>query len=128
MVLGWALAVTGHVPVNNLHETLSVAAWTLVGVFLALRTRFKLKILGVYTAPLAVFILLAATQFPREPLQPENLLKGVWLIIHILTIFVGDAAFVLAAGVGMLYLIQERNIKAKTARLLFQAAAVAGSA
>jgi len=118
--LGWAFAAAGHVPVNNLHETLSVAAWTLVAAFLALRAKFKLKILGVYTAPLAVFILLAATQFPREPLQPENLLKGVWLTTHILATFLGDAAFVLAAGVGMLYLIQERNIKAKTRDFFFK--------
>jgi cytochrome c-type biogenesis protein CcsB len=118
--LGWAFGASGHVPVNNLHETLSVAAWTLVSAFLALRAKFKLKILGVYTAPLAVFALLAATQFPPEPLQPENLLKGVWLTTHILATFLGDAAFVLAAGVGVLYLIQERNIKAKTRDFFFR--------
>ncbi|MFZ1986274.1 MAG: c-type cytochrome biogenesis protein CcsB [Desulfatitalea sp.] len=118
--IGWAFIASGHVPVNNLHETLAMAAWTIVGVFLLLQVKFRLKILGVYTAPLAVFILLAATQFPREPLQPQNLLKGVWLSMHILTTFVGDAAFVLAAGVGMLYLIQEHNIKSKTRDFFFK--------
>ena len=30
--IGWSLAATGHMPVNNLHETLMVVAWALVGL------------------------------------------------------------------------------------------------
>ncbi|WP_054034009.1 c-type cytochrome biogenesis protein CcsB [Desulfatitalea tepidiphila] len=118
--IGWAFADTGHVPVNNLHETLSMTAWAVVGAFLVLNLKFRIKILGVYVAPLVVFILLIATQFPREPLQPQNMLKGIWLLVHIITIFAGDAAFALAAGVGGLYLLQERNIKAKTRGFFFK--------
>lgn len=119
-LIGWAFAASGHMPVNNLHETLTITAWALVGVFLAVHLKFRLKVLGIYVAPLAVFILLAAGQFPREALQPDNLLKSVWLVIHIVAIFGGDAAFALAAGVGALYLIQERNIKAKTRGFFFK--------
>lgn len=119
VVLGQAYFVTGHMPVNNLHETLALSAWALVGFFLGLSLKFYLKVLGIYVAPLAVFIMLAATEFPSQPLQPENLLKGVWLTIHIITIFGGDAALALAAGVGMLYLIQERNLKHKTRNFFF---------
>ena len=119
-MIGWAFAATGVMPVSNLHETLAITAWALVGAFLVLNLKFRLKILGVYVAPLAVFILLIATQFPREPLQPQNFLKGVWLVIHIFTTFTGDAAFALAAGVGMLYLLQERTIKTKTRGFFFK--------
>ncbi len=120
IVIMWSFVITGHMPVNNMHETLSITAWAIVAVYLGLYLKFHLKILGIYTAPLAVFLLLAATQFPRETLQPENLLKGVWLTIHIIAIFTGDAAFVLAAGVGALYLIQERSIKTKTRGFFFK--------
>jgi cytochrome c-type biogenesis protein CcsB len=120
VVIGHQFIVTGHVPVNNLHETLSIVAWTLVGAFLLLNLRFPLKILGVYTAPLAAFILLAALQLPREPLQPQNVLRGFWLTVHIVTVFFGNAAFALAAGAGLLYLLQERNIKAKTRGFFFK--------
>jgi cytochrome c-type biogenesis protein CcsB len=118
--LGWLMAVSGHVPVNNLHETLSLVAWALVGVFLVLYLKVRVKILGIYAAPLATFVLLVATQFPREPLQPQDVLKGFWLVVHILTIFLGDAAFMLAAGVGVLYLLQERSIKHKTHGFFFK--------
>lgn len=120
IVMIWSFVVTGHIPVNNLHETLSITAWAIVAAYLGLNFKFHLKILGIYTTPLAAFLLLAATQFPSETLQPENLLKGVWLTIHIIAIFTGDAAFVLAAGVGMLYLIQERSIKTKTRGFFFK--------
>ena len=118
--IAWAYAAAGHMPVDNLHETLSLVSWAIVGVFLVLNIKFRLKILGVYAAPLAVFILLTATQFPSEPLQPQNLLRGFWLVIHIITIFSGDAAFVLAGGVGVLYLLQERSIKNKTRGFFFK--------
>ncbi len=120
VVLVWRFAATGHLPVNNLHETLVLVAWTVTGVYLLLRIRFNLKILGVYVAPLAAFILLMAVQFPREPQQPQNLLKGFWLVVHVLTILVGDAAFVLAAGAGALYLMQERSIKNKAPGFFFK--------
>ncbi|MDA8141602.1 MAG: c-type cytochrome biogenesis protein CcsB [Desulfobacteraceae bacterium] len=115
-----AFATTGHMPVNNLHETLSMTAWALVGAFLALNFKFRLKILGIYASPLALFIVLAAGQLPSEPLQPDNLLKGAWLVIHIFTIFTGDAMLALAAGCGLLYLIQERSIKSKSRGFFFK--------
>jgi cytochrome c-type biogenesis protein CcsB len=120
MVIGAAFVTTGHVPVNNLHETLSLTAWALAGAFLVLQFKFRLKILGVYAAPLALFVLLAAGQFPKQPLQPQNLLKGVWLVIHIFTIFAGDAMLALAAGCGLLYLLQERGIKSKIRGFFFK--------
>jgi cytochrome c-type biogenesis protein CcsB len=119
-VILWAFFKIGHMPVNNLHETLSLVAWTLVGAFLALKLKMPVKILGVYVAPLAVFILIMASQLPRERLQPQNLMKGIWLVVHIITIFIGDAAFALACGLGVLYLIQERSIKKKSHGFFFK--------
>lgn len=92
-VIIWSFAQSGHMPVNNLHETLSLVSWTLVGAFLVLHIKLRVKVLGVYVAPLAAFILFAASQFPKEPMQPQNLLKGFWLVIHIITIFLGCKGF-----------------------------------
>ena len=120
VVILWAFIEVGHMPVNNLHETLSLVTWALVGAFLALKLKIQVKILGVYVAPLAVFLLIMASQFPRERLQPQNLMKGIWLVAHIITIFIGDAAFALACGLGVLYLIQERSIKQKSHGFFFK--------
>ncbi len=119
-VLTWSIVARGHMPVNNLHETLSMVAWSLVAVYLLLHLKLQVKILGVYVTPLAAFVMLAASQFPGHLLQPPNLLKGFWPAAHIVTIFVGEAAFALACGLGILYLLQERSIKTKTRGFIFK--------
>jgi cytochrome c-type biogenesis protein CcsB len=116
----WAFGASGHMPVNNLHETLLLVAWALTGAFLVLNLKLQVKILGVYVAPLTAFVMLVAGQFSRDLVQPQSLLKGFWLVAHIITIFVGDAAFALACGVGVLYLLQERSIKTKTRGFIFK--------
>lgn len=105
---------SGHIPVNNLNETLLIAAWAVVGVFLWVQYKYRLKILGVYAAPLAAFVMVMASQLSREPAQTKNIFNSFWFHIHILGVFIGEAAFALACGLGILYLIQEYAIKSKT--------------
>lgn len=120
IVIIGAYIMIGHMPVNNLHETLSLVAWTLCGAFLALNIKIQVKVLGIYVAPLAAFVLIMASQFPGEKLQPQSLMKGFWLVAHIITIFIGYAAIALACGVGVLYLIQENSIKRKSHGFFFK--------
>jgi ABC-type transport system involved in cytochrome c biogenesis permease subunit len=105
----------GHFPVNNLHETLSFTAWAIAVVFLAFAFRFKLKILGIYAAPLISLTMIVAYQMPKAAAQNPQLFKSWWLAAHIVTMFLGNAAFALACGLGVLYLLQENAIKRKPA-------------
>jgi cytochrome c-type biogenesis protein CcsB len=50
----------------------------------------------------------------------EAIVNNFWLIAHILLIFSGEAALALAFGAGVLYLVQERAIKAKTRGFFFR--------
>ena len=109
----------GNFPVNNLYETLSLTAWTITVVFLAFSVRYRLKILGIYAAPLISLTMIAAYQMPRSVAQDPQLFKSWWLAAHIITSFVGNAAFTLACGLGILYLLQERAIKRKTRGFFF---------
>ena len=128
MVIGFALHTAslvacgiqaGHVPVNNLHETLSVTGWAIAAVFLTFSFRYKLKVLGIYAAPLITLVMITAYQMPRPLAQDPQLLKSWWLASHIVTIFLGNAAFTLACGLGVLYLLQENAIKKKTRGFFF---------
>ncbi len=103
----------GVVPVLNLSQTFIFTGWTISGVFLIFQRKYNLKILGIYTAPLVVFIIVTGYCLPSENLGIDNLFRNFWLILHIITIFVGESAFVLACGVGILYLVQEYSIKKK---------------
>ena len=118
--IGYMFIKTGRIPAQNLYETLSLSGWAVAGVFLAFQYKFNLKILGIYAAPLATLILIISSLLPREPVQVNDLFKSYWLVIHILTIFIGEASFALACGLGILYLIQEHAIKTKTHGFFFK--------
>jgi cytochrome c-type biogenesis protein CcsB len=103
----------GHLPVNDLHGTLLVAGWALVGVFLAIGRGYRLQVLGVYAAPLALLIMIVVSLSPSAPAADKTLFNSFWLVSHIITVFLGDAALALACGIGILYLFQENAIKGK---------------
>ncbi len=111
---------SGHVPVGNLRQTLCMAAWAVAGVFLLIQYRFNIKILGIYAAPFIALMMLIAAQLPDEPSQTQTIFKSFWLISHVVVIFIGEAAFALACGIGILYLLQENAIKTKRHRFFFR--------
>lgn len=119
LVLAWAAIRTGGVPVNNMHETLSITAWTTAGVFFLLQFRYRLKILGIYAAPLVTLVMLVSSTMSKTPFPDQGLLKSFWLAAHIIMVFLGDAAFALACGIGILYLAQEHTIKTKKRGFFF---------
>ena len=118
--IAYGFVQSGYIPVGNLFETLSLAAWTVAGVFLVLQAKFKLKVLGIYAAPLITLVMVIASQLPKAPVQATNIYKSFWLVIHVITIFIGEASFALACGVGLLYLIQEHSIKTKQRGFFFR--------
>jgi len=118
--IGYGFVQSGNFPVNNLHQTLSMAGWTITGVFLIFHFRFHLKILGVFAAPLVTLVMVIAARLPSAPDQADNILNSIWLVAHVITIFIGEASFALACGVGFLYLVQEHTIKSKTHGFFFK--------
>jgi len=120
LVLAAIAVKTARVPAANLHETLSVAGWALAGVFLFFQRRFDVKVLGAYAAPLVTVVVIAALHFPQSQVPLKTAMTSLWLLVHIATVFIGDAAFALAAGLGLLYLAQERAIKGKRHGFFFK--------
>ncbi len=118
--IGYAFISSGVLPVRNLYETLVVAGWAIAGVYLIFQYKYDLKILGIYAAPLAVVVLIVAGQLPVRELELNSLFKSVWLVTHVIFIFIGEGAFALACGLGILYLIQERALKTKRYGFFFR--------
>lgn len=110
----------GHIPVQNLHETLSTFGWAVVGVFLILQIKFHLMVLGALVAPLATLSVIIASILPSPPIELDPLFKGLWRTFHIGTLIVGNAAFAIAFLVGILYLVQEKAIKDKKRGFFFR--------
>jgi cytochrome c-type biogenesis protein CcsB len=111
---------TGHIQVHNLRVTLSFASWSAAIVFLSLRLiKINLKILGVYAAPLATCTYILSINFTDIPAQTVEIYSSIWLIVHVIFVFIGEAALALACGVGILYLIQENALKTKKRGFFF---------
>jgi len=99
----------GHAPLSNMYESLVVFAWAIVVFYLFLEMKFKNRMLGGFAVPFAFFSM-AYASFAKEinqqisPLVPA--LQSNWLIAHVVTCFIGYAAFAVACGMGILYLFK----------------------
>jgi cytochrome c-type biogenesis protein CcsB len=92
-------------PFSNMYESLILFAWSIALIYLILELVYRTRIAGTFAAILAVVAIAAASFFDAtiEPLVPA--LQSNWLTYHVLTCFVGYAAFAIAAAVGIVYLI-----------------------
>ena len=113
MAMGISTFIMGTLPVQNLHQNLSIAALALALTFIVLKFKFNLKILGIFTTPLVFTMMIAALFHPESLPAADSTLKGFWLISHIIFIFIGEAALALACGAAILYIVQEKAIKQK---------------
>jgi cytochrome c-type biogenesis protein CcsB len=118
--IAYTTIASGHFPVRNLRETLSIAGWAIAAIFLVFQSRFRLKILGIYAAPLIAVVMVAVSQVPDTPIEAQGIFKNFWLISHVIAVLIGNAAFALACGIGILYLIQEHAIKTKKPGFFFK--------
>ena len=106
----------GHAPLSNLYESVVFFSWTIVLIFLLLDLRYRYRVIGAFVMP---FALLGMTWAQLglasgiEPLVPA--LQSNWLLYHVVTCFLGYAAFAVACGISVLYLIRERTGDAVTA-------------
>jgi cytochrome c-type biogenesis protein CcsB len=96
----------GRAPLTNLYESLVFFAWTIAIVYLLMERKFKIKTAGAFVTPFPFIIMAYASLNPNEiePLVPA--LQSNWLISHVVTCFVGYAAFAVSFGVSFLYLFK----------------------
>jgi cytochrome c-type biogenesis protein CcsB len=110
----------GHAPLTNLYESLTFFSWTISIIYLVVERRYKNKVLGAFAMPLACLSLAYASlshEKQIEPLIPA--LKSNWLIAHVFACFIGYAAFAVAFGISIMYLMKRRQNDVPTApRLL----------
>ncbi len=117
--IGEAWMRLGHFPVYNLPETVTVLSCILAGVYLGFGFYIRMPVLGVFSTTLtAVFSLVAAIR-PTAPAADVKVFKSFWVFFHVVSVFVGEAFFALACGIGIMYLIQESGIKNKRRGFFF---------
>jgi cytochrome c-type biogenesis protein CcsB len=102
----------GHAPLSNLYESLVFFAWTAGVIYLFVEFKYKNALVGAFVTPIAFLAMAYASMSPNisdkiQPLVPA--LKSNWLIAHVATCFFGYAAFAIAFGMSIMYLIKMRH-------------------
>ncbi len=110
----------GHLPITSLHEASSFFSWCILVLFFFHEYRYKLGLLGSFIMPIVFVLMLSSSVFPREIRELGPVLKSYWFGIHVTLAFLGNAAFAMACGIGVMYLTQERYVKSKHLSGLFQ--------
>jgi cytochrome c-type biogenesis protein CcsB len=103
----------GHVAVTTDYEALSLFAWLIVGVYLAVERRYRLPAVGAVVASLAFVVSLGAFAFYSGVRELPPNLRSAWLLVHVALAFLGNAVLGLAFCVSLVYLFHERQLKEK---------------
>ena len=109
-----------HLPLTNLQESLSFFSLMIIGAFLLFERRYKVATLGSFISPLALIMLGVSSALHGEVRQLHPILQSNWFWIHASLAFISYAAFTIAFGVAVIYLIQRHFVKTKHFGALFQ--------
>lgn len=102
----------GTIPATSFAEQASILSCLVAGLYLVLQRRYRLGVLGAIVGPIGfVGALLALADHGGVRDVPPGL-RSPWLPVHVGLAFLGYAAFAFAGLVSVLYLWQERKLKA----------------
>lgn len=101
------------IPITSFFESTNFLGMGIILVFLIMEFRFKIAALGSFMLPLVIVLMLPAIIVSPEIKAASPMLKSGWLGIHAGLTLLGDAAFAFAFIVSIMYLLQERQLKAK---------------
>jgi len=107
----------GHAPLSNMYESLVFFSCTIVIIYLVIERKYETTVIGAVATPLAFLAMSYASLSPNindriQPLIPA--LKSNWLIAHVVTCFLGYAAFAIAFGISLMYLFKQRDTESKS--------------
>lgn len=97
--------MAGRLPWTNTYETLILLGCLMMAVYFLILIRYRVFALGGFVGITIAFLLaLTSLLSPEiEPLLPA--LKSNWLLFHVTAAFIGYAAFAVAFGSALLFLL-----------------------
>jgi ABC-type uncharacterized transport system permease subunit len=107
------LFLSGHVVWTSVHNGESLLAFFSMTFFMIIYAIYQTTSPGVVVFPIVFFLTFVAAIDQQPVLLTAFVRHKGWLIAHIILIFTGYAALVLSFGASLLYLLQERRLKAK---------------
>lgn len=112
--------LAGHTPITSQHEAVFFFSWSATWAYLSFRWRYTVKNFGTFVSILIFCLLLISSLSSREvtPLLPA--LQSAWLPIHAGVSILAYGFLSLAFCGGVMYLLQERELKSKKFGFFFE--------
>src|SRR6202035_1975772 len=107
------LFLSGHMVWASVHNGESLLAFFSMTFFMIIYATYQTTSPGVVVFPIVFFLTFVAAVDEQPVLLTSFVQHKGWLVAHIILIFTGYAALVLSFGASLLYLLQERRLKAK---------------
>ena len=118
------LGVRGHAlgrcPLTNLFEVFIFMAWSVALIYMLVGPTYRLSLMGAFTAPLVLGIQTFALLSPFDHSPPPKMSVNPWLEFHASMSIVAYGAFALACIAGLMYLLQEWQLKRRRLHSIFQ--------
>jgi ABC-type uncharacterized transport system permease subunit len=117
------LSIRGHAlgrcPLTNLFEVFIFLAWSVAAIYMLVGPAYRLSLMGAFTAPLVVLLQGFALVAPIDVRHPVKLPADPWLEFHASVSLLAYGAFALACIAGVMYLVQERQLKTHRLHSIF---------
>ena len=119
VTIGIRSSQPGHGPYTTSFEVALFLSWLMVVVYILTELKYKIKDLGAFVIPLVFIVLLFSAFLSKETaLVPESEVR-FWLTMHRTLSIMGYAAFSIAFAAGIMYLIQEHQVKTKKLGIMY---------
>jgi len=110
----------GYTPLTSNHEAVSFFAWSMTWAFLSFWWRYRMKNFGVFVSPLISLLMLVAAFSSQEIATLPPALNSKWLPVHASIAIMANGFMALAFCGGLMYLLQEREIKRKKFGMFYE--------
>jgi cytochrome c-type biogenesis protein CcsB len=127
LMAGWVKL--NHFPIVSLREAASFIAWAMVAYYLLISLRYQSRALAAFIIPFVCLFTLTAVFLPESGQPISESLSGaisatsltrIIFPVHVTLVVFAYAAFLVTFVSGVMYLLQERELKAKTFGANFQ--------
>lgn len=97
----------GRAPLTNLYESLIFFALTIAVLYLFVEFKHKIRVIGAVAALISFLSMAYAALKLNNAIQPLiPALQSNWLIAHVMACFIGYAAFTIAFGISIMFLLK----------------------
>lgn len=111
-LIGMQTMEVRHVPFANTSSAISTFVWLLTLSYLYLELSTDERAMGMFILPIVVGLQVIPTVHPGVEAR-SPVLESAWFWIHIASLLFAYASFALAAMLGLIYMLQFKEIKKK---------------